>query len=228
MVVERPELGEIPVRLLEVVPEYLLVLQRTVAVDAIRPADELLVKRCTSALQQSVVRRFANEDVVEAVRVFERTLRGVRSHELLAAERGKKIRDLFPDRVRSQLLDSTFREHIARDRGRLDDGALLATERVEARGEQRLDRGWDREVAETVEEGLRQEQRDLAMAGTRGDDAGGERRRDPVLIELGALDVEPGRISVKATTNEKMGALGRGEGIACWAVATIFGRMTDD
>src|SRR5947207_3851576 len=150
MVVERPELGEIPVRLLEVVPKYLLVLQRAVAVDAIRPADELLVKRRSSALQQSVVRRFANEDVVEAVRVFERTLRGVRSHELLAAERGKKIRDLFPDRVRSQLLDSTFREHIARDRGRLDDGALLATERVEARGEQRLDRGWDREVAETV------------------------------------------------------------------------------
>src|SRR2546429_3854836 len=123
MVVERPEFGEIPVRLLEVVPEYLLVLQRAVAVDTIRPADELLVKRRPSALQQSVVGRLANQNVMEAVRVLERTLRGIRSHELLGAEDGKKIRDLFPYCVRSQLLDSTFGEHIARDCRRLDDGA---------------------------------------------------------------------------------------------------------
>ena len=150
MVVERPELGEIPVRLLEVVSEYLLVLQRAVAVDAVRPADELLVKRRTSALQKSVVRRFANEDVVEAVRVFERTLRGIRSHELLGAERGEKIGDLILQRVRSELLDGTFGEHIAGDCRRLDHGALLAGERVEAGREQRLDRRRDSEVAEPV------------------------------------------------------------------------------
>jgi 2-C-methyl-D-erythritol 2,4-cyclodiphosphate synthase len=35
------------------------------------------------------------------------------------------------------------------------------------------------------------------------------------------LNVEPSRFSVKATTSEKMGFIGRREGIACWAVATV-------
>lgn len=33
--------------------------------------------------------------------------------------------------------------------------------------------------------------------------------------------VSGGRVSVKATTNEQMGWIGRGEGIACMAVATV-------
>ena len=36
-----------------------------------------------------------------------------------------------------------------------------------------------------------------------------------------ALDVEPSRVSVKGTTTEKLGFTGRGEGIACYAVAAI-------
>ncbi len=36
-----------------------------------------------------------------------------------------------------------------------------------------------------------------------------------------ALGVEPGRVSLKATTNERMGFVGRGEGIAALAIATI-------
>jgi len=36
-----------------------------------------------------------------------------------------------------------------------------------------------------------------------------------------ALDINPKRIGIKATTNEHMGAIGRGEGIAVMAVAAV-------
>lgn len=38
------------------------------------------------------------------------------------------------------------------------------------------------------------------------------------------LEIEPARVSIKATTSEKMGFVGRREGMACWAVATIRSR----
>ena len=43
----------------------------------------------------------------------------------------------------------------------------------------------------------------------------------------GALGVEARRVNVKATTNEGMGAVGRGEGIAVLAVATIERASSD-
>ena len=49
----------------------------------------------------------------------------------------------------------------------------------------------------------------------------GERKRDMVNAIATHLGLEPAMVSVKATTFEGKGAIGRGEAIACEAIATI-------
>jgi 2-C-methyl-D-erythritol 2,4-cyclodiphosphate synthase len=49
--------------------------------------------------------------------------------------------------------------------------------------------------------------------------------RDAMCTALAdALGIEPRDVSVKGKTNEGMGWVGRGEGVACIAVATVVGR----
>ena len=49
----------------------------------------------------------------------------------------------------------------------------------------------------------------------------GERKRQMAAAIAGHLGIEPGTVSVKATTFEGKGAIGRGEAIACEAIATV-------
>jgi 2-C-methyl-D-erythritol 2,4-cyclodiphosphate synthase len=77
-----------------------------------------------------------------------------------------------------------------------------------------------RKIVETLQEaGFRVGQVDLTILA--------ERPKIAPLVEqmraatAKALGVDPGAVSIKAKTNEGMGWLGRGEGIAAMAVATV-------
>jgi len=80
-IVERPELGEIPVRLLEVVAEDLLVLAAAVAVHGLGPLREPLVELGAVPLQEPGIRRVPDQDVLEGVRRAGGHDRGVRLDE---------------------------------------------------------------------------------------------------------------------------------------------------
>ncbi len=49
----------------------------------------------------------------------------------------------------------------------------------------------------------------------------GPHRHSMTIAISEGLEIDPGRVNIKATTSEGLGFVGRGEGIACWAVATL-------
>jgi hypothetical protein len=65
--VHAPELDAIAVRLLEVVPEDLLVFDEPLAGGALEPVGEALMKVGTDFLRKRRVSRVANEEVLEAM-----------------------------------------------------------------------------------------------------------------------------------------------------------------
>ena len=56
----------------------------------------------------------------------------------------------------------------------------------------------------------------------------GEKKKEMAEAIAAALDLQPNRVSVKATTWEGHGAIGRGEIIACEAIALIAGGGNGD
>ena len=126
--------------LLEVVPEDLLVLRRALAVDAVGPLDELLVEGRPGALEDPLVGRVADEDVVEPERLLLERAGEVRAHELLLDQRAEALAHAVPSALGQEMRHGVPDEDLADDRGRFDHGSLVGLQVVEARREQRVDR----------------------------------------------------------------------------------------
>ena len=137
--------------LLEVVPENLLVLDRALAVHVVGPFHEALVERRARSLEDPLVRRVANQDVVEAERLFLGRSRPVRVDELLVGQRMELGADRGLHALRGQVLDGVPDEDVADHGGGLDDRPLLGLEVVEPRRKQCLDRGRHRHAVDRAD-----------------------------------------------------------------------------
>jgi 2-C-methyl-D-erythritol 2,4-cyclodiphosphate synthase len=74
-------------------------------------------------------------------------------------------------------------------------------------------------VAELADDGWRVGNLDCTVVAERPRLAG---HRQAMRSSLAATcGVEPGQVSVKFTTTDRLGSLGRGEGIACWAAVLV-------
>ena len=143
-----PELLSVPERLLEVVADDLVLLLGAIAADAADPRGEPLVQVRPALLGDRVVRRVADQDVPESERLLAGDHRAIRPHELLADQRADQIGRIVTQAVGEQVADGAGVELLADHRGALDRAALVVGQAFETRGEQRRDRGWDRDRAE--------------------------------------------------------------------------------
>jgi hypothetical protein len=99
VVIQRAEFGEIAVCLLEVIPVYLLVFGRALAIDIVSPLHELLVECRPGALEDSLVGSVANEDMMEPEGLVLRRASGIGLDELFAAERVELGQDALASRA---------------------------------------------------------------------------------------------------------------------------------
>lgn len=76
-----------------------------------------------------------------------------------------------------------------------------------------------RRVVEMLDEGARVGNVDVSVVCEQPRLSGRKVEMSARIAEI--LGIDPGRVNVKATTNERLGALGRSEGIAALAVALI-------
>ena len=149
-VVERPELGEVPPRLLEVVAEDLLELDSAVAVRLVGPRDEARVQVGPRPLQDPVVRGVADHDVVETVRAVRAVLDP--PDEVLLRERRELGAYARGDVRGRQGGHGGLGEHVAHDGCGLDHRPLAPRQRVEPRREKRLDRRRNLDVGQLLGE----------------------------------------------------------------------------
>src|SRR3954452_6928152 len=101
--------------LLEVVPGDLFELRRPVAVDAIGPLHEPLMKHCTCALEQAVVDAIPDQNVVEAVQAPR-----LCPDELLSRELVETLVDLVTNKLLDELVHGRLLEVVADNRGGID------------------------------------------------------------------------------------------------------------
>ena len=148
LVVERPELLSVPERLLEVVPDDLVLLLGALAADASDPRGEPFVQVGSAFLGDRPVGGVPDQDVAESERLFAGDHRAIRPHELLADQRTDQIGCVVAEDLGEQVANGAGVELLADHGGTLDDATLVVGQAFETRGEERRDRGWDRDRAE--------------------------------------------------------------------------------
>ena len=194
VVVGHPELGAVAAGLLEVVAEDLVQLDELGPV-LLQPGCEALVEVGAGRLRQRVVGGVADQQVAEAEAVLAGELRPVRPDQLLADERGQARRHL--GLVGCERLDGAAVEDLALDRAALEHAPLGRLELIEARREQRLQRGRDDHLAVRLA-GHRQHLLDEERVAARGASdplaqLAGDPLRDQLVDVLVAQRLEPKR-----------------------------------
>ena len=102
-------------------------------------------------LRHRLIGGVPDQQVAETERVLARELGTIGPDELLAREREEAGAHVRPDGLRAEGGDGAGVEDLALDGAALDHGTLVGVQSVQARGEQEVDRRWDRHVREVLD-----------------------------------------------------------------------------